>query len=221
MLLMEEEEDVQFDIIMTHDAEDIIHSDSLRWINYFARRYDMVQILGLALPTPPLELTHGVYRDEFTEFQMKDLRARQVLGGFIPSCGVGTGFRRGALEKLVAAHSKRIFEPACVTEDYENVCTRWVAPSFLCPCTGLSADGRHPGLLPSQVQGSRKAADALDYRNRAAILAEAWVARYVGPALLVLADRKGPVGNLVAALSNLFFLYGALTWLWSRHAHLP
>ena len=31
-------------------------------------------------------------------FQMKDLRARQVLGGFIPSCGVGTGFKREALE---------------------------------------------------------------------------------------------------------------------------
>ena len=28
------------------------------------------------------------------------MRARKVLGGFIPSCGVGTGFKREALESL-------------------------------------------------------------------------------------------------------------------------
>src|SRR2546425_453612 len=33
---------------------------------------------------------------------MKDLRARQVLGGFIPSCGVGSGFKREGLERLAA-----------------------------------------------------------------------------------------------------------------------
>jgi adsorption protein B len=71
MLLMEEEEGIHFDVIMTHDAEVIIHPDSLRWINYFAEKYDMVQIPVLALPTPALELTHGVYCDEFAEFQMK------------------------------------------------------------------------------------------------------------------------------------------------------
>src|SRR5260370_9447219 len=51
---------------------------------------------------------------------MKDLRAGQVLGGFIPSCGVGTGFKREALEKMAAAPSNRIFKPVCLTEDYEN-----------------------------------------------------------------------------------------------------
>jgi len=37
---------------MTHDAEDIIHPDSLRWVNYFVENYDMVQVPVLALPTP-------------------------------------------------------------------------------------------------------------------------------------------------------------------------
>src|SRR5437879_11841426 len=70
-------------------------------------------------------------------FQTKDLRARKVLGGFIPSCGVGTGFRRDALEKLALAHINRIFEPECLTEDYENGfrmhrlgCTQFVIPIF-------------------------------------------------------------------------------------------
>ena len=42
------------------------------------------------------------------------------MGGFIPSNGVGAGYSRRALEMLAAAHSNRIFEPGCLTEDYEN-----------------------------------------------------------------------------------------------------
>jgi len=77
------------------------------------------------------------YRNYDFSFQTKDLRARKVLGGFIPSCGVGTGFKREALEKLALAHFNRIFEPECLTEDYENGfrmhrlgCTQFVIPIF-------------------------------------------------------------------------------------------
>jgi adsorption protein B len=35
----------------THDAEDVIHPDSLRWINHYAGTYDMVQVPVLPLPT--------------------------------------------------------------------------------------------------------------------------------------------------------------------------
>src|SRR5215472_16158436 len=53
-------------------------------------------------------------------FQTKDIPERQFLGGFIPSNGVGTGFSRTALERVAAAYDDRIFEPECLTEDYEN-----------------------------------------------------------------------------------------------------
>ena len=118
MLLYEEEHGVRFDMILTHDAEDLIDPDALRWINYYAQWNDMVQIPVLALKTPVREFSHGVYCDEFTEFQFKDMPARQLLGGFIPSNGVGTGFSRRALELLAEAHHNRIFEPTCLTEDY-------------------------------------------------------------------------------------------------------
>jgi bacteriophage N4 adsorption protein B len=75
MLLMEEQEGARFDIIVTHDAEDMVHPDALRWINYFAETYDMVQIPVLALPTPVRAWTHGVYCDEFAEYQMKGDRS--------------------------------------------------------------------------------------------------------------------------------------------------
>jgi adsorption protein B len=66
---------VHFDVVMTHDAEDLIHPESLRLINWFSRDYDMVQIPVLPLPTPFPEITHGLYCDEFAEYQLKGDRS--------------------------------------------------------------------------------------------------------------------------------------------------
>jgi len=71
MLLYEQERGVHFEMILTHDAEDLIDPDALRWINYYAESHDMVQIPVLALPTAIEEITHGIYCDEFAEFQFK------------------------------------------------------------------------------------------------------------------------------------------------------
>ena len=64
--------------------------------------------------------THGIYIDEFTEYQTRDMPARQMMGAFVPSNGVGTGFRRDALDRLAALDHNRVFDPVCLTEDYEN-----------------------------------------------------------------------------------------------------
>ena len=122
MLIEEELEQVHYDLVITHDAEDMIHPQSLRWINYYMTRqgFDFVQIPVLALKTPPLDLTHGIYCDEFSETHTRDLTVRSALGAFVPSAGVGTGYSRRALEALAAQDSNQIFIPGCLTEDYEN-----------------------------------------------------------------------------------------------------
>ena len=120
MLLYEEEHGIRFETVVTHDAEDLIHPDALRLIDHFTRTNGMVQIPVLALNTPWHELTHGAYCDEFAQFQFRDMPVRNRVGGFVPSNGVGTGFSRQAIEAIAAAHSNRIFEPGCLTEDYEN-----------------------------------------------------------------------------------------------------
>jgi bacteriophage N4 adsorption protein B len=61
-------------IVVTHDAEDLLHPDSLRLINRLSRSYDMVQIPVLPLATGA-EWTHGVYCDDFAEFQLKGDRS--------------------------------------------------------------------------------------------------------------------------------------------------
>ena len=120
MLVFEEQAGIRFELIVTHDAEDLVHPEELRWLNYYAARYDFVQTPVLALPTPLSEVTHGVYIDEFAEYHTRDMPVRAALGGFVPSCGVGTGYRRSALEQLAESSSNRIFEPEALTEDYDN-----------------------------------------------------------------------------------------------------
>ena len=120
MLLYEEHHEIRFEIIVTHDAEDLIHPEAFSQINAYSDEFDMVQIPVLPLPTPLRDWVHGMYCDEFAEWQIKDMPARQYMGSFVPSNGVGTGFTREALEKLASAEHNLVFEPACLTEDYEN-----------------------------------------------------------------------------------------------------
>jgi bacteriophage N4 adsorption protein B len=121
-ILVEERLGHRFDIVVIHDSEDLIHPEEFRWLDHYVRNegYDFVQIPVLGLPTPWWHLTHGTYCDEFAETQQKDLPTRNRLGGFSPSCGVGTGYRREALAKMADAEHNRLFDPDSLTEDYLN-----------------------------------------------------------------------------------------------------
>ena len=50
---------VRFEVVVTHDAEDLIHPESLRLINWFSRSYEMVQVPVLPLPTGPANSPTG------------------------------------------------------------------------------------------------------------------------------------------------------------------
>jgi len=68
--------EVRFEVVVTHDAEDLIHADALRLINWYSPAYDMVQVPVLPLATGLGEFTHGLYCDEFGEYQTKDIPVR-------------------------------------------------------------------------------------------------------------------------------------------------
>jgi len=221
MLLWEEERGQRFEIVVVHDAEDLIHSDELRWINYYIGSYDMVQMPVLPLPTPWYELTHGLYCDEFAEAHLKDLPARQFLGGFVPSCGVGTGYSREVLERIAEAESNRLFEPSCLTEDYENG-LRVKRLGF----RQLFLPVRFSEGIPIATREyfPRGFRDALRQRTRwtTGICLQTWQ-RYgwrVGlrQAYWFWRDRKRLLGDPASLLSNLVFLYGCLTWMAARLA---
>ena len=222
MLLYERENNVRFDMILTHDAEDLMDPDALRWINYFAQWNEMVQIPVLALPTPPLELSHGVYCDEFAEYQFKDMMARQFLGGFIPSNGVGTGFSRKAIEMLAAKGSNKIFEPSCLTEDYEN---GFRIHRFGMKQKFIPVQVRHGRAIATREFFPRKFKTAVRQRSRwvTGITLQSWEFHGLQDTVDYLywfwRDRKGLVGNLVTPLTNIVFVYGATTLAWSTAHH--
>lgn len=219
MLLYEESKGRHFDCILTHDAEDIIHADSLRWMNFYVESYDFIQIPVLALHTPIFHLTHGVYCDEFAEFQTRDLVVRNRLGGFIPSAGVGTAYSRQALEALAEARSNRIFEPSALTEDYENGlrlhqlgfrqlfmppirnATDWVATREYFPRRWRAAVRQRTRWVTGiALQGWQNHGWRGDWRHRY------WLWR----------DRKGLLGGPVGLLTNLLSVYGLATGVWTR-----
>jgi bacteriophage N4 adsorption protein B len=155
---------------------------------------------------------------------MKDLRARQVMGGFIPSCGVGTGFTREALEKLAAAHSNRIFEPECLTEDYEN---GFRMHRLGCPQLFAPVCRTERGFVATREYFPRKFKAAVRQRTRWIMGngLQSWQRHGWGnsamPFYWFWRDRKGLINNLVTPLSNVLFVYGVLTWLWSSYTGIP
>lgn len=224
MLLCEEKQGVRFEMVLTHDAEDIIDPDALRWINYYAQWNDMVQIPVLALPTPFREISHGVYCDEFAEFQFKDMPARQFLGGFIPSNGVGTGFSRKALKMIADANSNRIFEPGSLTEDYEN--------GFKIQRLGLRQKFipihfREGRPIATREYFPREFPKAVRQRTRwlTGITLQSWEYRSArdtfGQLYWFWRDRKGLAGNLITPATNVVFLYGVATWTMAHIGHRP
>jgi bacteriophage N4 adsorption protein B len=220
VLIEEERRGEHFDIIVTHDAEDLIHPDELRWINLYSARYDFIQTPVLALPTPILALTHGVYCDEFAEYHTRDMVVRPMLGGFLPGAGVGTGYRRDALEKLAAASSNRLFEPEALTEDYENGLKMFrlgCSQAFVPPLR--SADGSY---LATREYFPQSWGAALRQRTRwvMGIALQGWQrngwGHNRGELYWMWRDRKGLIANPLGLAANVVFVYGLATAMWTR-----
>jgi len=120
MLLEEKKGGKRFNIIVQHDAEDIIHPTSFKLYNYLIPNCDMVQIPVFPLEQPVRKnWVYGTYMDEFAELHTKDLLVRGDIKGIIPSAGVGTGFHRQTLAELADIFQNQIFNVNNLTEDYE------------------------------------------------------------------------------------------------------
>ena len=222
MLLHEEHNRVRFDTVVLHDAEDMIHPDALSTIDRERASYAMVQVPVLPLPTPIQEVTHGVYCDEFAEFQCIDMRARQLSGSFIPSNGVGTGFAREILESLAAGRHNLVFDPASLTEDYEigvHIHHEGQPQTFVPLASG------ERGLIVTREYFPRRAGSAIRQRTRwvTGIALQCWErtgwkgsswSRY-----WFWRDRKGLLSNPLSFFTNVLFAAGLVDWCVSTAAH--
>lgn len=211
------------EIVLIHDAEDLIHPDSLSLVNRLTDRAGMVQVPVLALATPVQDLTHGVYCDDFAESQTKDLGTRAALGAFLPGCGVGTAFRRGELEKLAEAESNRLFDPAALTEDYDNGlrlhelgCRQMFVPVQWKDGEPLATREYFPRSLRAAVRQRTRwvTGNCLQAWHR-----YGWGRRMRKPwlqAWFLWRDRKILWGSWIGLLSNLVFLWALAGWAVSK-----
>jgi adsorption protein B len=221
MLLYEETHRCRFEVLVHHDAEDLIHPQALTRINQYTEAYDMVQVPVLPLATPWRELTHGVYCDEFAQSHGSDLHTRVWLGGFLPSCGVGTAYRRTVLDRLAWNNADRLFQPDLLTEDYLmglELHRMGCAQILLAPGDCEATREYFPRRLRSSVRQKG--------RWVAGIVLQGWQ-RYgwdAGPGqwYWLWRDRKGLIGHPTALLANLVFLYGLIGWRWAQWVeHAP
>ena len=224
MLLFEEHHDARFEIVVTHDAEDLIHPQALAQINAYSDHYDMVQIPVLPLATPFPSVVHSIYCDEFAEWQLKDMPARQLMRSFIPSNGVGTGYTRAALEKLATSEHNLIFEPSSLTEDYENGLRlhKLGCQQVFVPLSGSGAD-----LVATREFFPQSMRSAIRQRTRwiTGIGLQTWERHgwrgTFSEVYWFWRDRKGLFGNPLSLFTNLLFAYGGLSWLGARLTGIP
>lgn len=224
MLLWEEQAGSRFDIIVVHDAEDVIHPSAFARLAGACAEAAMAQIAVLPLRTPWRDLTHGIYCDDFSESQGKDLITRNALGAFVPGCGVGTAFRREALDELARLSGNLIFQPDALTEDYD-IGLRLHRHGFRQAFVPLEFERGAP--VATREYFPRTAAASVRQRTRwvTGNALQAWE-RHGWPGgwinrWYLWRDRKGLWGNPISLLCNLLLLYGALTAAAYTLAGLP
>ncbi len=223
MLRFEEDHGVYFDTIVLHDAEDMIHPEALALIDRERATYAMVQVPVLPLPTKLQEVTHGVYCDEFAEFQTIDMHARQFSGSFVPSNGVGTGFAREILERL-AEERGEVFDAESLTEDYEIGVYIHAAGYRQLFAPLRRKDGE---FIATREYFPRTARSAIRQRTRwiTGIALQCWERRgWQGnwrTRYWFWRDRKGLIANPISLLTNVLFLAGITSWCVAAAQHQP
>ncbi len=224
--LFEEHNNVSFEIVVTHDAEDIIHPEELIWMNAYALHYDFIQIPVLALATPFWAFTHGVYCDEFAEYHMRDMVVRSRFGCFVPGAGVGTGYRRKALEAMAVALSNRVFEPSSLTEDYESGLRlhRLGFAQIFVPLTKLRPRTRD--FIATREYFPKSWKTALRQRTRwvTGISLQGWE-RFgwrgsLSEIYWLWRDRKGLIASPLGLVANVICVYGLAASSWTRFTPL-
>ena len=126
---------IPYDLIITHDAEDVIHKDSLKLINMRSRDYGFIQIPVYSLPIPITLITAGIYIDEFVECHNKDILVRDFFDAGFPGAGVGIVTSYKVMKMLFDINGGEYLKEKTLAEDYflGLACHEMKVPSkFVC-----------------------------------------------------------------------------------------
>ena len=237
ILLYEKNHAMQFAIVMMHDSEDIIHPLSLKFCNYLVPRVDFIQIPVYPLETPWYDFISGVYKDEFAESHVKNMRAREVLASALPSAGVGTAMSRAAIEFLANKRRNQIFDIRSLTEDYllglsladmpgkkiflqQEVERRVKRRSFWTGKETVKVMGE-PIATREFFPNTFAASTRQKARWVLGIGIQGWHAGWthrLGDNYCLYRDRKGIPANLVIVVAYVVMVYWWVCWMISHHS---
>lgn len=107
------------DVVVLHDAEDVVHGDELAVFGALLAEQDVVQLPVLPIAARGSPLLSGHYQDEFAESHGKAMVVRSALGAALPLAGTGFAVRTALLEQVAARRGGEPFDAHSLTEDYE------------------------------------------------------------------------------------------------------
>ena len=95
----------EFQMVVLHDAEDLVDPSALALLSEALETCDFVQLPVIPLPQPHSRWIAGHYCEEFAEAHGKAMVVRDALGAALPAAGVGCGVKREALAALARARA--------------------------------------------------------------------------------------------------------------------
>ncbi len=229
----EQKMNVQYDIIVMHDCEDVIHPLTFLLYNYLIPEKDMIQTPVFPLEQPHWHWTYWTYADEFAELHTKEMTTREFLKAFVPSAGVGTAFSRKAIQTL-AKKSGLPFNTESLVEDYDcalRLKLQGLKTIFLVQHVermkikrGLF--GKEKYIKTNEIVATRALFPAkyhLAVRQRSrwtyGIALQQWkLSGWPGNLTMkyfLLHDRKTSFANFINFLGYIVFLYWIFIYLWS------
>jgi adsorption protein B len=218
----------RFDILLMHDAEDVIHPASLRLYSALIPPNDFVQTPVFSLPLAPHRVVSGTYIDEFAEHHLKDMPVREAMGGVVPSAGVGTAFARKAFEDIAVATGQKPYNTESLTEDYDiGLRLRLAGKRMRFACCALSRAGQTSELIATREYFPGKLRASIRQRSRwiLGIALQTWAqVGWKGPPAVrycLWRDRKAVVTNALQLLAYALVAYAAARPLLARGSQAP
>jgi adsorption protein B len=222
-----------------HDSEDVIHPLSLKVYNYMIPRKDMVQLPVFPLTVNLFNFVHWIYNDEFIENHLNYMLIREVIGGHVPSAGVGTALSRNAIMTL-NQNNNGIFPVSTHTEDYslslqihrlnlnaifmtQTIEKIVLKKKFIFFGKQVYRTVREHVVTRSLFPTTYWAAVRQRSRWTYGISLQEWQhSHWKGKSVTKLTffrDRKGLISNFIAGYGYLVFLYWAI--IWALHFQYP
>lgn len=213
----ERRSDLVTQMIVLHDAEDMVDAAALNLLDDAIGQADLVQLPVLPVPQPSSPWIGSHYCEEFAEAHGKAMVVRDGLRVAMPLAGVGCAISRPMLTRLADCSEYGLpFAADCLTEDYElglGVGAMGGTSRFL---RYRHDDGRlvatracFPATLVCAVRQKTRWVhgiafqgwDRLGWRGRPA---DVWMR---------LRDRRGPFTALILAVAYALLLLSAVGWI--------